>query len=153
MAKPLTPEEFWALLDRAGDCWTWPRSTTRPGGYGRIMIRGRKVLTHHFAWELTSGAIPDGMRVLHRCDNPRCVRPDHLFLGTQADNVHDMWAKGRADHRGERNGRARLTPDDVRQIRQLSREGVGYRPIARRFGVASPTVRDIVKGWHWAHVA
>ena len=85
---------FWAGLDRSGDCWIWTRERY-PSGYGVLTRAGLRVKAHRLAWELTYGPTPDGLLVLHHCDNPPCVRPAHLFLGTQADNVRDMDAKGR----------------------------------------------------------
>ena len=94
-------------FDKLGpnDCWLW-QSTTNANGYGLIAV-GRKgegqLLAHRVAWELTYGNIPEGMLVCHHCDNPRCVRPEHLFLGTHADNTHDMMLKGRHGLPGSRN--------------------------------------------------
>lgn len=84
------PERFWARVDKSGCCWVWTGSCNNKG-YGRFDGE----YAHRFSWRLLSGPIPDGLNVLHRCDNPPCVRPDHLFLGTVSDNARDMWAKGR----------------------------------------------------------
>lgn len=81
----------------ANGCLEWSGVTNRRG-YGRLQVQGRMVLTHRLAWELANGSIPEGMNVLHRCDNPPCCDPEHLFLGTQKDNVADMIAKGRKVH-------------------------------------------------------
>lgn len=90
-------ERFWQKVERAdGDaCWEWRASVTPGTGYGAFGVGGVVVGAHRFVWELERGAIPDGFCVLHRCDNRRCVRIDHLFLGTRADNVADMDTKGR----------------------------------------------------------
>jgi hypothetical protein len=91
------PERFWSKVDRTGDCWLWVAHRNAQG-YGQFATgghHGAQVSAHRFAWELTNGPVPDGMFVLHHCDNPPCVRPDHLFLGTQRDNVLDAWSKGR----------------------------------------------------------
>ena len=89
-------DRFWSKVDTSGECWTWTADLD-DHGYGRLGI-GRKRIepAHRVAWTLANGPIPEGLRVLHHCDNPPCVRPDHLFLGTQADNMADMMAKGRA---------------------------------------------------------
>lgn len=93
--------EFWAKTDRSTGCWLWTGgrqtpSPTSPSGYGKVQVNGRRVFAHRRAYELACGPIPVGLQVLHRCDTPLCIRPAHLFLGTQADNMADMAAKGRA---------------------------------------------------------
>lgn len=93
--RPLA-DRFWEKVDRSGDCWTWT-AYRNPAGYGEINLGGRlgAVLAHRVAYELTFDVAPGDLHVLHRCDNPACVRPDHLFLGTHIDNMRDMTAKGR----------------------------------------------------------
>ena len=97
-----TPEErFWAKLKTSDDCWEWQGARNNKG-YGILMLKepGKKHVartTHRFSWELHNGPIPNGLWVLHRCDNPPCANPAHLFLGDNADNIRDMWAKGRRD--------------------------------------------------------
>jgi hypothetical protein len=108
-------------------------------------------MAHRYAWELTYGPIPEGLSVLHRCDVPRCVRPDHLFLGTQADNLADMTAKGRRSA-GERSGINTLTEDEVRRIRAMREDGAQLRDIAHAFGVTKQTVSRICRWELWRHV-
>jgi hypothetical protein len=88
---------FWSRVDTSGDCWEWQGARVSKG-YGSLAIEGRAATAHRRSWELTYGPIPTGMHVLHRCDNPPCVRPDHLWLGTNTENVYDSMAKGRRDH-------------------------------------------------------
>lgn len=96
----LATDRFWSKVDQSGDCWEWTAAANRQG-YGKFKARSYVLVpAHRHSWELANGPIPAGMYVCHRCDNPRCVRPDHLFLGTHQDNVTDMMAKGR--HRYER---------------------------------------------------
>lgn len=85
---------FWQRVEKTDGCWRWT-GPLHAFGYGLIWRGGNNVGAHRISWEIHVGPIPDGLFVLHRCDNPPCVRPDHLFLGTQADNIHDMVAKGR----------------------------------------------------------
>ena len=93
--------EFFARTDRSSGCWEWtgprqtPSRTGRTGGYGRIKRHGRQVFAHRHAYELAKGSIPDGLVVMHTCDNPPCINPDHLMLGTKRDNSRDMVRKGR----------------------------------------------------------
>lgn len=86
-------EKFWHYTKKSEECWEWQGPTNH--GYGYIRIDGPKRYMHRFSWELHNGEITDGLFVLHKCDNPSCVNPDHLFLGTQRDNVYDCIAKGR----------------------------------------------------------
>lgn len=95
-------ERFDRWVDKSGDCWQWTGSRTVSRGvpwYGKTKNRGRTLLAHRVAWEFANGPIPDGLDVLHRCDNPICVNPDHLFLGTHTDNMQDRLAKGRKPNR------------------------------------------------------
>jgi len=87
-------DSLWSRIDQGPGCWVWP-GAKRKGGYGAIWRNGRGMSTHRLAYELTYGPIPAGLLVLHRCDNPPCCRPDHLFLGDTATNVADAIAKGR----------------------------------------------------------
>lgn len=154
--KPIE-ERFWSRVDRTGECWNWTGSGKGVGaGYGQISRggdKGQSVLVHRLSWELHNGEIPNGLHVLHRCDNPRCVRPDHLFLGTNADNMADKVSKRR--HRtpnGEGNGSAKLTTEAVFQIRSQYESGLSQSNIAAAFGVSQTLVSAIVRRRLWAHV-
>lgn len=139
--------------DHFGRCWEW-RGHIEANGYGKFYwSRARGVLwAHRASWELLFGPIPNGMDVCHTCDNRRCIRPGHLFIGTRADNMADAAAKGRTTI-GERNPSAKLTSADVLAIRAEYEAGdVFMREIAARYGVSSSAVRGIIHRRRWAHV-
>lgn len=156
-----TQARFWKKVRRGEGCWEWTGYRQSPvyGGHGlfrrgdgRVGMHG----AHRASWEIHNGPVPTGLFVLHRCDNPPCVRPDHLFLGTQSDNVRDMDAKGRRRVRplhGEANPSARLTEALVLELRERNKGGEGYRRLARAFGISTATVQDAVSGRTWRHVA
>ena len=100
-------ERFWARVDRSGDCWPWT-AATNPDGYGVLSWDGRRpMLAHRVAYMLEYGIPPDGLAIMHTCDNPPCVRPSHLVAGTIPDNNHDMWRKGRGRTGPRRTGSRR----------------------------------------------
>lgn len=148
------------LVDKRGpdDCWNFKGNT--PGfGHGMITVhegrrQSRVVRAHRVAWELAYGPIPKGMCVCHRCDNPACCNPAHLFLGTVGDNNRDRHAKGRTVlPRGEHHGNAKITADDVREMRRRWAAGESFSALGRAFGVDYSNVSLIVKRKAWAHVA
>ena len=115
--------DFWNKVEKTENCWLWKRACNQYG-YGVINIgAGKNKLAHRLAWELTQGPIPSGIDVLHHCDNPPCVNPAHLFLGTQLDNVHDMYAKSRQNNVGKR----RLTLSQILEIKAALI--IGKRPV------------------------
>jgi len=131
------------------DCWEWPAGRTS-AGYGITRIRKRPVYAHRWSWEQTNGPIPVGMFVLHHCDNPPCVRPSHLFLGTNQDNRRDAMSKGRGSqpphYYGEQHHNHRLTLAQARAIKQDRRI---LREVAATYGVSIPTVHSIRAGKTW----
>ncbi len=161
-----TPERFWSKVDKKTDgCWEW-RGTIDDKGYGVVGWHGEQILAHRMSLIL-SGCEPGSLFVCHRCDNPPCVRPDHLFLGTAKDNLRDMVTKGRAlvgdrnpsrrfperRPRGEAVHNAKLTEDDVRRIRRLSAAGTLDRGvIARELGVTWGCIDLVRKGRSWKAV-
>jgi hypothetical protein len=150
------PELFEDFLDRVcrspSGCWEWV-GARYPHGYGLLEMPGRgRVTAHRFSYEHFCGPIPAGLFVCHCCDNPPCIRPDHLFLGTLRDNTEDAVTKGRYP-RGERNGAgAKLTPAGVVEIRQRRAAGESCESIARSFGVSRAAVRHVVSRTRWRHV-
>lgn len=144
---------FWAQVGRPADaCWEW-RGTLDGKGYGKIPVGGRLIGAHRIAYTLAVGPIPPGIFVCHECDNPPCCNPNHLFLGTAADNNRDTVLKGRARRnaaRGEANPQAKLTEAKVRAIRADPRPG---HLIAADYGVGTTTVHRIKHREDWAHVS
>jgi hypothetical protein len=148
---------FWAKVEKQAECWIWTASTNGRG-YGQLGRGGRGdgyVYAHRYSWELSNGSIPNGMSVLHRCDQSRCVNPDHLFLGTQKDNMRDASRKGRLAVGtrvcGEATGTAKLTALDIRIIRRLSGRLL-QREIAEMFHIAQTNVSMIVQRHSWRHI-
>ena len=149
-------QRFWKRVNRRQptDCWPWI-GCTNGLGYGRVKLGARctpVVYTHRVAWELSFGAIPEGKQVLHRCDNPPCCNPGHLFVGTQLDNMHDAIAKGR-NARGARVGSAKLTDAKVLEIRAARAGGEKGVSVAARFGISQATVSEVCSGKLWRGVA
>jgi len=121
----------------------------RRSGYVYLRKDGRQVYAHRLAWEVEYGPIPKGTCVCHICDNPLCINPEHLFLGTHTDNMNDMVLKGRTQH-GERRHSAKLTEDQVREIRQC--RYWPQRELSNKFGVSQSTISVILAGKKWKHV-
>lgn len=176
MPRKYTTEEriaaFWEKVDKSGECWLWTGATSREHGV-LVGEDGKMVYAHRLSWELHNGPIPAGLCALHDCpggDNPRCVRPSHLWLGTKAQNAadrdkkcrtargqrHGAYTKPECRGRGARNGRARLTESDVREIRRIAAlfppRKVPITALSRRFGICTSSVRYVVDGKTWPHV-
>lgn len=156
-------ERFWPRVDKTGGteaCWPWTGG--RGGKYGSFALTHHtSVGAHCMAWALANGPIPNGMMVLHSCDNPPCCNPAHLFIGTHSDNMKDAAAKGRLALQqrgriqratGTRHHNSRLTEDNVREIRRRAADGETQREIARRFSITQPAVGYIVRREQWRHV-
>jgi hypothetical protein len=158
MPAPNTPQSFMRQVAIPpvirDECWTWTGQTIT-GGYGRVGWGGGKVLAHRVAYELFEGSIPHGSWVLHRCDNPPCVRPSHLFLGSRQDNIDDMVTKGRqrtGGHlsAGEANAQAKLTWEKVAEIRaKYVPRTYSLSRLAREYGVSTDTIHAVVTNRSW----
>lgn len=155
MARPKNGTTFW---DRV-----WSQISFNDGclhfnghkdecGYGRINRNGKLVRLHRAVWEHHNGTIPDKMVICHKCDNPGCINIEHLFVGTQADNVKDMWSKGRANIlSGERNGGSKLKAKDIPLIRDRLANGETGYSIARSYGVTGECILHIKNGNSWVN--
>ena len=152
-------ERFWSHVNRGGEdaCWPWTGQLWKSNRYGKLRFRYAWLRAHRVAWILTHGHVPDGLCILHRCDNRSCVNPDHLFLGTYTDNARDMIKKRRGRGQfpaGESHPCAKLTKDNVREIRRLrALGGMTCQAIATRFGLKSRgQITLIAKKRIWAWV-
>jgi hypothetical protein len=147
-------DRFWSKVDPTGECWEWTAYRNNHG-YGQFTVtKGVFYAAHNVSYALTHGPIPAGLSTCHRCDNPPCVNPDHLFLGTQSDNARDMFAKGRAIRsHGVARANARLTDVAVRDIRTAAAYRGLIKNLAERYGVSTTTIRGIRMGKKWRHVA
>lgn len=152
--KPLA-ERFWSKVEKTDGCWLW-RCARSNYGYGRFAFEGKNGHAHRVAWLLVKGTIPPGMYVLHKCDNPPCCNPDHLFLGTHLDNIADRCAKGRTKvGTGDRHALAKLTSHKAALIKQRIAEcnyrGIGVA-LAKEFGVSVRIISFLKCGKTWRHV-
>lgn len=146
-------DRFWSKVKRQGnkECWLW-LAGKGAGGYGCFSFQGRSIGAHQFSWKINHGEIPPGKAVLHKCDVRLCVNPHHLFLGTARDNVHDMLNK-RRNARGEKQGSAKLTTEQVLEIRRDYVRGItSQRSFAEKFGVSTRMVSYVVAGRWWKHL-
>jgi hypothetical protein len=141
-------DRFWENVRRDRGCWAWSGPVCRDG-YGKIGLGKRIYASHRIAFFLTKGLIAEGLIVCHTCDNPPCCNPDHLWLGTHADNADDKVNKGRS-RKGVAHPRAILTEQDVVKIRADPR---GARTLARIYGVARSTISHARTGLSWGHIA
>ena len=139
-------EQFWEKVDKRGDteCWPW-QAATHPDGYGEMRCNGKGLYAHRVAVEL-DGRDPTGAVVRHTCDNPSCVNPEHLIVGTQSENMQDAWDRGREKSK-------QLTPDEVRKIRkQYEETDINQYELAEKYGVSQDNISCIVRREIWKDV-
>lgn len=142
--------EEYSIPEPNSGCWLWLRGVSQEG-YGRLRVNGKAQSAHRVSYEEYVGPIPDGLYVCHHCDTPGCINPEHLFVGTNQDNMADRANKGRA--LGEKNNAAKLSDKDVVEIADLIREGNCFQTeIAARYGVTDKLVSHIKLGLRWAHL-
>ena len=162
MTRKVTPltERFWKYVQKTDSCWVWTGAKAH-GGYGVLSISRKQgiVRAHRLSWEIHNGPIPEGMDMCHTCDNPSCVNPSHLFLGTPHDNAIDMMEKGRdlegrkRRARGEEHHRAKLTAAQVVAIRSEYAAGdTSTRKLATKYGVSRRSIMFILHRQQWVHV-
>jgi hypothetical protein len=152
-----TQERFWNKVDKSNceGCWLWV-GAKNDQGYGRLTFRNRRAYrAHRLSYEMKYGSIPKGLCVLHRCDVRACVRPDHLFTGTRADNNRDAAQKGRTrngERKGSRHPQAILNEEIAKRVLFLRQTGMGPTEIARTLGYKYSTISNIFYGRAWQHV-
>lgn len=141
-----TPDKFWTLVKKTETCWLWLGyvSPSRRYGQFRVSLTNKFILAHRYSYELVFGPIPKGMNLLHKCDNPICVNPEHLTPGTQKDNMLDSASKGRMAKK--------LTANDIPIIRSLKSAGISESEIAKTFRVSRRLIGAIIIGKIWTHV-
>lgn len=146
------PDQTLKCYQGLGACWEWTGGKDQDG-YGHAAAFGVTIKAHRLSYILHTGAIPNKAQVLHRCDSPSCVNPEHLFLGTARDNMTDKKLKKRCNPaRGVRGGSARLTECQVFEIRELRQKGVPSKRLSKQYGVSQAAICHIVSGRNWAHL-
>jgi len=136
------------------ECWEWIGSNPNQDGYGIFYYENTQDMAHRMSWMVTHNRILEaGEVVCHHCDNPICVNPKHLFVGTQTDNIKDMVQKGRQrSHKGELNNKSILNEKKVKEIKSRRRDGVTYKSLAKEFSVSEGCINHIINGRHWGWV-
>lgn len=141
--------QFFDNVKKTNGCWEWTRGKTS-AGYGAVWWGGKTEAAHRLSYRLHRGPIPEGMYVCHSCDNPACVNPDHLWLGSLQDNHKDMMLKER-EYRGSQHHTTQITEDDVVAMRNLRASGMTPTEIANIYGLKRPMVSHICTGRNWKH--
>lgn len=146
-------DRFWEKVSVGSDdeCWNWKAGLTR-GGYGQFSNKVMSNRAHRIAWHLSCGPIPTELFVLHKCDNPKCVNPNHLYLGSHGDNMNDRSVRNRCNQKGERNAGAKLNDNIVRDIFALREEGHTHKYISDKTNIRRTHVTKILNKQIWSHV-
>lgn len=150
--KPGKIERFWNKVEIIPfhPCWEWTGAKVRPNGHGILKFGNKKWLAHRLSYSIHKGKIPDGLFICHKCDNPPCVNPYHLYAGTNQDNMNDKKARGRSGSlKKERHGRAKLTQVQVDEIRLQYKKGIRQYVLAKAYGISGNQINLIVhmKAW------
>ena len=143
-------KSFEEKVIRKEGCWDW-KGAKGPNGYLNIRYNQKKIMAHRASWILYKGEIPEGIHVLHKCDNRRCTNPEHLFLGTEKDNAIDRQEKNRGQ-KGITHNKCKLSEDNVREIKILLKLGVSCEKISKKFCVTNGTIWFIKSGITWKHI-
>ena len=146
-------ERFWEKVNRTEECWNW-KGSLLPSGYGNFSMNKKPSLSHRVSWEMHNGKIPKGIFVLHKCDNRKCVNPDHLFLGTHTDNARDRESKNRGNHaKGDKCRTCKLSNREVNEIRRSYETGrFTQTKLAKLFKVTQSTIWFIITRRTWKHL-
>jgi len=145
-------ERFFSKIEKTDTCWIW-NSVRLTGNYGYFKYLGKYVRAHRMSYILANGHIPDNLLVLHTCDNPPCVNPEHLYLGTQKDNIKDKFDRGRNPNvNGSKNPVSKLSENEVLKIRELNKEKYSNEIIAKMFSIDSSAVSLIINRKRWKHI-
>lgn len=142
---------FWEKVNKTKNCWHWIAGKDRCG-YGIFRFRNKIQMAHRVSWIIRNKEIPLGLCVLHKCDNPSCVNPKHLFLGTKKDNAIDMVQKNRNYSPNNIGGIPKLKNEDIGKIRQLNRKGTTQKEIGKLFNVCPSHISKILSGDCWSHI-
>lgn len=145
-------ERFWIFVNKTDTCWMWIGSRNN-NGYGKFKVGSHLISSHRFIFETINGPIPPGKIIRHSCDNPICVNPDHLLVGTCQDNINDKCARGRVSRlNGEQNPNAKLLKSDIPMIRKLYKDGLSQKEIGILFGVVKQSISHIMSQKTWHHI-
>jgi hypothetical protein len=147
----ITKKRFLERIKKENQCWIWCGYISKHG-YGVSSYRSKSFLSHRLSWVLFKGFLPKELDVCHHCDNPKCVNPDHLFLGTAKDNIRDCFNKKRKSHKGEKHPRAKIQEKDVIKIFELRKNGWTHQKLADRFKLKQGTISNILHRRIWKHV-
>lgn len=158
MRRPPTKtveERFWEKVNKTESCWLWRGCLGDKHGHGKISHENKHIYVHRLSWAIHNGIIPEGMEVLHNCpggDNPACVNPEHLWLGTKSENAKDRHAKGRTTRGSGFGSRVKLKEEDIPLIRSRLEAGESRAVIANDFNVTSGAIYQIEIGNNWKHI-
>jgi len=152
MSGKTTEERFWENVQKTETCWLWTGAPNKQG-YGQLYVNGKGMYAHRLSYQIRHGSIPEGLDILHTCDRPGCVRPDHLRAGTHQDNMKDRDEKGRGNApKGVDKGNAKLTEAQVKEIRKAYKFGSTQVALSQKYAISQVQVSNIINQKSWKHV-